>query len=364
MFRRFKRRLQEERIQDADAENWQGKQDTFLPSLKVVALEGEQYQEIPLELEDLDELNPDSGQYLWIKIKGTHDKDYVDQIASRFELHPLMVEDIVEHGARPKLEMYDHRLFLVLRLLTYDEEEMRVVAEHVSIVADKSMLLTFQEREHNVWDGLEKRLIHGLGRIKTFGYDHLLFALLDAVVDEYFLAIGRLAEDIEELENKVLADRRERILTRLYKLKREVLYMHRSMWPLREAIGRLSREYMVDSPDDVRFLTANLQQDVLQVIEAVDTLREMLSEMLELYMSRKDLRMNEVGQVLTVVATIFIPLTFITGFYGMNFVNMPMIEWRYGYDTVVLAMLILAVILFLYFRTKRWFNFRDDDDER
>jgi len=316
-----------------------------------------------VEVAQLCTLSHTREHYHWVKVRGTHDADFVQQMADCFSLHPLMVEDILEHGARPKLEMYDHQLFLVLRLLSYDEQRMRVTAEHVSIVADKHMLLTFQESENNVWDDLERRLVQGLGRIKTFGYDHLLFALLDAVVDEYFLVIGRLAEDIEELENSVLADKRAKVLTRLYRLKREVLFMHRSMWPLREAIGRLSREYLVHSSDDVRFLTANLQQDVLQVIEAVDTLREMLSEMLELYMGRKDLRMNEVGQMLTVVATIFIPLTFITGYFGMNFTNMPMIEWRYGYDVTMLSMLLITVGLYVYFKRKSWFRERDDDDQ-
>lgn len=273
------------------------------------------------------------------------------------------MEDILEQGTRPKMEIFGNQLFIVLHLLSYDATNARISAEQVSIVMDDAIIFTFQETQHNAWDDLQTRKQLTNDGAQGNASERLMFALLDVIVDEYFLVVGRLAEDIEELESDVLADNAQPVLNRIYTYKRDVLFMHRTLWPLREALGRLTRNYAAGSSDASRYLAANLQHDVLQVVEAVDSLREMLTGMLDLYMSRRDLRLNEVGQVLSVVATIFIPLTFITGFYGMNFDNMPLTHWRYGYPLVVVLMLAVAFWLYFIFKRKRWFSLKNQEGE-
>jgi magnesium transporter len=355
MLRMFKKTAQARQILE-DSQDFDAHNKDFAPFIRMVTFteQGASVQE--LDPGELQELHLDKKAFHWIKVNGVHDPELVQQVADAFKLHPLMVEDILEPGQRPKIDLYEHHHFLVLRLLRFSDSHACIDAEQACLVIGPRVMISFQERQRNLWDDLAERSVRGLGRIQTYGREHMLYAVFDAVVDQYFATVSRLAEEIEAMEQRVITESKGGILMPIYRLKREVIFLSKSMWPLREIFGRLAREYKGSNEDEVRFFMGDIQHDALQVVEAVDSLREMLTDMLGVYMDRRDLRMNEIGQILTVVATIFIPLTFITGFYGMNFRNMPMIESQWGYFITLAVMLVLGGGLCWVFWRKGWFK--------
>ncbi|MEA4858544.1 MAG: magnesium/cobalt transporter CorA [Solidesulfovibrio sp.] len=294
------------------------------------------------------------GKVHWVRVVGVHDEAFVRAVGKRFCLHPLLMDDVLARGHRPVLEEYDSGIFVLLRLLGYDEAHKRVLAEQVCLVASDGYALTFQERETNLWDALASKLEKGGGRLTKRGREHLTHALIAAVLDEYILTLGRLAEDIEELEQTILSGANGDTLTETYRLKREVLFLHRSLWPLREVLGRYLADESNTADPGVALLWNDIRQDVYQVLDAVETLREMLSEMVGLSMTKAELRMNAVGQYLTLVATIFLPLNFLVGFFGMNFDNLPLKSEEWGIYALMGGMALTIVGMTLYFYRKHW----------
>ena len=300
------------------------------------------------------------GKVHWIRVIGIHNPDLVKDIGKRFELHPLIVEDILDTGQRPRFEDYGNTSYLALKLLTYSEADRLSLAEQVSLIIGETFILTFEQSENNVFEAVEQKSVNGTGRLRSHGLGHLLYALLDAALDDYFTTIGAIAEDIEEVEEKLLAAQGEDTLFIIYRLKREALFLHKTLWPLREALSRMLKEDFSFSGKETGYYLGNAQQDALQVIEAVDTLREMLSEMLGVYMTRVDLRMNAIGQYLSVIATIFIPLTFVTGFYGMNFVDMPLTQRPWGFWAITALMAVVCGVMVFFFNRRKWFKINSD----
>lgn len=293
----------------------------------------------------------------WVRVVGVHDEAFVRTVGARFGLHPLLVDDILATGHRPVIEDYDALVFVLLRILGYAEGDKRVLAEQVSLVAGEGFVLTFQERESNLWDALATRMEKGGGRVARKGSEHLTHALIASVLDEYILTLGRLAEDIEELEQQVLSGAGGGdTLTETYRLKREVLFLHRSLWPLREMLGRYLAGEAGNADGVSTLLWNDIRQDVYQVLDAVETLREMLSEMVGLSMTKAELRMNAVGQYLTLVATIFLPLNFLVGFYGMNFDNLPFKSTDWGVYALLGVMVATVVGMTAYFYRKQWLS--------
>jgi len=298
----------------------------------------------------------------WVRVCGVHDEALVRAVGKRFNLHPLLLDDILDSGHRPVIEEFDPGMFMLLRLLGYDETKQRVLAEQVSLVSGEGFVLTFQEREANLWDAVALRLEKGLGKRLCASRDHLVHALLSAVLDEYILTLGRMAEDIEEIEQTLLANGGGNTLTEIYRLKREVLFLHRSLWPLREVLGRFLKGETANADAASTVLWNDIHQDVYQVLDAVETLREMLSEMVGLSMTKAELRMNAVGQYLTLVATIFLPLNFLVGFYGMNFDNLPFRSSDWGVYALLGVMAATVTGMAAYFRRKHWLAKARADD--
>jgi magnesium transporter len=294
------------------------------------------------------------GKVNWVRVVGVHDEAFVRAVGNRFSLHPLLVEDVLSTGHRPVLEEYDSGIFVLLRQLGYDESAKRVLAEQVCMVAADGYVLTFQERDANIWDGLASKLEKGGCKLARRGREHLTHALIAAILDEYILTLGRLAEDIEELEQTILSGGGADTLTETYRLKREVLFLHRSLWPLREVLGRYLADESGTADPGVAFLWNDIRQDIYQVLDAVETLREMLSEMVGLSMTKAELRMNAVGQYLTLVATIFLPLNFLVGFFGMNFDNLPLKSETWGIYVLTGFMGLTTCGMAVYFYRKHW----------
>ena len=290
----------------------------------------------------------------WINVDGVHDASVIEKLGGRFDIHPLVLEDIMTTTQRPKVEDLGDAVFVVLRMIEYDEKRSEMAADQLSVILGPNYVLSFQETPGDCLDPVRERIRGGKGRIRRLGPDYLAYALIDAVVDNYFFVLEKLGERIDGLEERLIAEPRRELLHEIHALKREMIDLRKSVWPLREVVSGLER---LESPL-IKKTTGVFLRDVydhaIQVIDTVESFREILTSMIETYLSSVSNRMNEVMKVLTIIATIFIPITFLVGVYGMNFEFMPEIKWRWGY-ALVWAIIIAAVGgMLAYFRKKKW----------
>ncbi|GAB7027408.1 magnesium/cobalt transporter CorA [Geotalea toluenoxydans] len=296
----------------------------------------------------------DTSMVSWIDVEGLHEVEIVRQVGDCQGLHPLVLEDILNTNQRPKVEDYGDYLYIVLKML-YTGEDGRTVTEQVSLVLGSNFLISFQEgMKGDVFNPIRERLRSGKGRIRELGADYLAYALMDAIVDNYFVVLERVGERIEELEDAVVTTPRPETVREIHQLKREVILLRKAVWPLREVIGALERRESRLISETVVVYLRDLYDHTIQVIDTIEASRDMLAGMLDVYLSSISNRMNEVMKFLTIIGTIFIPLTFIAGLYGMNFQNMPELHWQWGYYACLFLMTIVAVFLLLYFKRKRW----------
>lgn len=291
----------------------------------------------------------------WLNIDGLHRPEVIEKAGSIAGLHPLLLEDIVTAGQHPKVEDFGDYLFVVLRMLNYRDDTSEVEAEQVSIVLGNSYVITFRERESDIFRPVSGRIKAARGRIRTMGADYLAYALLDAVVDGYFAVLEKSGEKIERIEDDLVARPTREILHQIQDLKREMLFLRRSVWYLREVLLYLERGESSLISEPTRIYFKDVYDHAIQVIDTVETFRDMLSGMLDIYLSSMSNRLNEVMKVLTIIATVFIPLTFVAGVYGMNFKFMPELAWRWGYPLVLLVMAAMAAGMMVYFKKKKWF---------
>lgn len=324
----------------------------------------EHYDVIPIQRIERSETYLTDPSKTWIEVRGLHDIESLKTVWDYFGLHPLIQEDIVSTSQRPKVEHYDNTIFVVMRLLipqTNDAGERVLHSEQMSLVLGKNYVLSFQESDHDFFDPIYRRLQQETTRLRRFGPDYLLYALMDTVVDYYFQVLDLIGEEIEEVEESLLEDPQDEDLARIHTLRRDVIYLRKSVWSLRDGINTLIRD---DSPlidEEVKVFVRDVYDHLVQVIDSIETSREMIMGMFDMYMSFVSNKMNEVMKVLTIIATIFIPLTFIAGIYGMNFDpeaspwNMPELGWAYGYPFSLALMVILTIVMVIYFRRKGWF---------
>jgi len=295
-----------------------------------------------------------SGRNSWINVDGVHETDMVQRIGSAFDLHPLAIEDIVHTGQRPKLEDYDSHLFVVLRMLRWNEDRAEIDDEQVSLVVGDSWVLSFQEREGDVFDPVRERLLSDRGRVRKLGSDYLAYTLIDAVVDHYFTILEILGERIESLGEDMTENPTHGHLESIRHLKRELLFMRKSIWPLREVLNAIQRDESRLVKDSTRPYLRDVYDHTIHIIDTVETFRDMVSGLMDVYLSSISNRMNEVMKVLTIIATIFIPLSFVAGLYGMNFAYMPELQWRYGYFAILGVMAVAGIGMLVYFRRRKW----------
>ena len=290
----------------------------------------------------------------WINIDGLHDIPVIAALGDRYGIHRLALEDILNSHARPKVEEFDAHFLAIVKMLSFDEETDSVHAEQVSLIVAERYVFSFQERFGDVFEPVRVRIRDEKSRIRTRGTDYLAYALIDAIVDRYFRILEQIGDRMEELEEAVLRDPSVEVMQRIHHLKREVLVIRRAVWPLREALGRLARGEIKQVKEETRLFVRDVYEHSVQVIDTVETLREVLSSTLDLYMSGVSNRMNEVMKVLTIIATIFIPLSFFAGLYGMNFDYMPELHVRWAYPALLVGMATVAGAMLWYFRKNGW----------
>jgi len=290
----------------------------------------------------------------WINVEGLHDVEIIEKLGNRFGLHPLIQEDILNTAERPKMEDYEDHIFLLLKVFVLGNRNHDEKIQQVSLVLGSNFVISFQEKESGVFDPVRDRIRKDKGRLRKLGPDYLAYALIDSIVDGYFGFLERLSEEIEFLEDELITDPKREILQKIHSLKREMIFIRKSVWPLREVVNGLERLETPLIKETTDVFLRDVYDHTIQVIDSVETLRDVLSGMLETYLSSVSNRMNEVMKVLTIIATIFIPLTFIAGIYGMNFKFMPELEWRGGYFVVIGVMVAVAVVMLIFFRKKKW----------
>jgi magnesium transporter len=332
--------------------------DASPPLIRVMGYGPDRLEE--LEVGDVAELAGLRGRWpvMWVNVEGVGHADSVAAIGEVFGLHRLSLEDVMNVHQRPKVEEYPEYLFAVTRLVTLGD---RVDTEQVALFLGPGWLVTFQERSGDCWDPVRERIRSGRGRTRTQGADYLLYTLLDAVVDEFYPILEEFGLRIELLEEEVIEKPRKALVGVVHAARRDLIVLRQTMWPMREAMGQLYRDPIPQIGEESRVYFRDCYDHTVQVIDLLENFREMASALMEVYLSSINQRMNEVMKVLTIIATIFIPLTFVVGIYGMNFDpdaspwNMPELGWYWGYPAVMALMLSIALGLLGFFKWKGWF---------
>jgi len=296
----------------------------------------------------------DSESVTWIDIDGLHDTALLQGLGAHYGFHPLVIEDVVNTHQRPKLEDYGDYLYIVVRMLSYDAEKRELGSDQVSLLLGNRYVFSLQESWGDVFDPVRERIRNGKGRIRNHGPDYLAYALLDAVVDNYFVILEQLGEEIEDLESLLVEDPRPEQQQAVHQLKREMILLRKSVWPLREVLSGLERTESELLQAGTRVFVRDVYDHAVQVIDVVESFRDMLSGLQDLYLTSISNKMNEVMKVLTIIGTIFIPITFLAGVYGMNFAHLPELGWRWGYAGFWAVSLAVGGVMLSFFRRRKW----------
>ena len=296
----------------------------------------------------------ESSDIVWINVNGIHDVNTIQTLANIFGLHPLTTEDISNTNQRPKFEEFDDYIFFALKMLVYDEETNSIESENVSVILGKNNVISFQERDDDLLDPVRDRIRSSKGKIRSEGTDYLAYTIMDGVVDEYFVALEKLGDHIEQLDDEILTAPDASQMKELHRLKREIVFLRKAVWPLREEISAIEKSGSRLIDDSIKPFLRDLYDHTIQIIDIVETYRDIIGGMHDTFLSGISNRMNEVMKVLTIIGTIFIPLTFIVGIYGMNFENMPELKWTWGYFGLLGIMAALGLTMLGIFKKRKW----------
>ena len=332
-----------------------GEQKAEKPKITIIDYDDSSFQE--KEAEDISECYPfrNKPSVTWINVEGLHRVEILEKLGECYGLHPLVLEDILNTDQRPKMEDYGDYLYIVLKMLHFEEVKGTVETEQISLVLGEHFVISFQEGlDGDVFQPVRERLRNNKGRIRKLGADYLVYSLIDAIVDNYFIILERTGESIEDIEEKVLGNPSTATLNDIHFLKREMIFLRKAVWPLREVVNGLERGDSVLVRGSTKVFLRDIYDHTIQVIDTIETFRDMASGMLDIYLSSVNNWMSAVMKVLTIIATIFMPLTFIAGVYGMNFKYMPELEWRWSYPVLWAIIVLIAGSMVAYFKKKEW----------
>ena len=328
--------------------------DDQTEKVRITLIEFNEREYIEKEFYDLSECvqHVDATMVKWINVDGIHDVALIEKIGKHFNIHPLTLEDIVNTNQRPKFEDYDNYVVSIMKMIYYDTE---LHSEQLSVVLMQGMVISFQEvHGGDAFDLIRTRLRLGKGRIRKMAADYLAYAFIDAVVDCYFSILEKIGDRIELLEDELMSDPTKETMQQLHHMKREMIFVRKAVWPMRELINNMQRsETELINPSTDIYLR-DVHDHTIRVIDTVETYRDLLSGMMDIYLSSVSNKMNEVMKVLTIITTVFVPVTFIAGVYGMNFELMPELHSKWGYPITWAVMLTIMISLIFYFRKKKW----------
>jgi magnesium transporter len=331
-----------------------GERKTEEVKITIMNYDESQFQE--KEAKTFEECFPYKGSpsITWINVDGIHQIETLEKLGECFGLHPLTLEDILNTDQRPKVEDFGDYMYIVLKMFSYEDKSNEILIEQVSLILGPNFVLSFQEDVGDVFDPIRERIRNGKGKIRKMGADYLVYTLLDAIVDNYFIILEKIGEQIEFIEERLIINPASDTLNTIHKLKREMLFLRKSVWPLREVISSMERVESSLIKGSTKIYLRDVYDHNIQIIDTIETLRDMLSGMLDIYLTSISNRLNAVMKVLTIIATIFMPLTFLAGIYGMNFKYMPELEWKWGYPLILFVMFAIGVSMLFYFKRKKW----------
>lgn len=328
-----------------------------VPETKIKLIDYGKKEFIEKDMEEVSQCFPykDERTISWINIDGLHDIKILEELGECFGFHPLILENILNTGQRPKIEVMDKYIYVVLKMIDTDPKATELTIEQVSIIFGKNFVISFQEKPLDIYKPIRKMLKNDKALARKQGSDFIAYLLIDAIVDNYYKVCEVIGERIEKFENKIILNPTQKTLGAIYKLKKDMLFIRKSIWPLREVIAALERGTSSLIKPHTKLYLRDVYDHVIQVIDTVETYREMLSEMIEIYLSSMSNKLNEIMKVLTIFSAVFIPLTFVASIYGMNFRLMPELSWKYGYLVVWIVIIAISIFLISYFKRKKWF---------
>jgi magnesium transporter len=336
------------------------------PELRVIEFSPTEFHERKVDrVEDLPG-RLDDGKVRWIEMNGLGDVDALKMLGEKYALHPLALEDVLNIGQRPKAEVYDEQIFIVAQMLYTSNDRCELLGEQVSFFVWNNLLISIQEDAiHDVFEPVRQRMRAGGGFIRKMHGDYLAYALLDAIMDHYFPVLEHLGDTIEELEDEILTAPTRSMVGHLHNLRRTLMQVRRFVWPSRDLVSSLLHSECATIRPETKVFLRDLYDHSVQIMDLVESYRDLSTSMFEMYLSSVGLRTNEIMRVLTVISSIFIPLTFVVGVYGMNFesqtadgqpapTNMPELHWKYGYLGILALMALIAGVQLYFFRRKKW----------
>jgi magnesium transporter len=325
------------------------------PRITVIDYDEARFEEREVKAVEECFLFRDKPTVTWVNVDGVHQTEVIEKLGQCFGFHPLVMEDILNTDQRPKMETYGDYLYIVLKMLYGGDPEHRVEGEQVSLILGSNFVISFQEdKEGDVFNPVRERIRNAKGLIRKMGSDYLAYSLIDTIVDHYFLILERLGDQVELLEEELMAHPTDRTILRIQAIRNEIVFVRRVVWPLREVVSSLGRREFSLIKETTEIYLRDVYDHTVQIMDTIETYREVISGMLDLYLSSVSNRLNSVMKVLTIIATIFMPLTFIAGIYGMNFKYMPELEWRWGYPGVWMVIICIGVLMMVYFKKKKW----------
>jgi len=306
--------------------------------------------------DSVDECFPykDKPTTTWINVDGVHDVGIVEKLGACYGIHPIVLEDVVNTIQRPKMLDFGSYIFISLKMLYFEGNEEHAKVEQVSLIFGSNFVISFQEDVGDVFDPIRELIRKGTGRVRRGGADYLAYSLIDSVVDGYFIVFEKLGERIETMQERLIADPTSENLQIIYRFKAEMIELRKAVWPLRDVLASLERLDSSLIRTETLIFLRNVYSHTIEIIETIESFRDLIAGMIDIYLSSISMKLNEVMKVLTIIATIFIPLTFIVGIYGMNFKHMPELGWRFGYPMVMIVVAAVAVTMLVYFRRKKW----------
>jgi magnesium transporter len=294
---------------------------------------------------------------LWLNISGLADSRLIKQIGDVLALHPLAMEDVVSLRQRPRVDNYDSHIYIPLKILQQDDNALTF--NQLSIFLLDNLVVTFQEQPGDVLDAVRLRIRHGSGRIRQMGADYLMYSIIDTVIDNYFPCLEQINDLMEALEEKIIRNQAHKdSIEYIHRLKRDIQEVRRAIWPLRDAIGVLYRDELPNVSKAIRPFLRDCQDHAILLFDSIENCREFANSLMDIYLSTLSNRMNEIMKVLTIISTLFIPLTFIAGIYGMNFAAMPELQWRWGYAACLALMALCAAVMIWLFKRVGWLDFK------
>ncbi len=330
------------------------KRQASLIKIEVINYNNKEFFEKKLQDPEELQLYRKNTTVAWININTVNDRELNNYIGKLYGIHPLIIEDISHIDQRPKIDVFENYVYIIVKMFQYNSEKDEIHIEQVSFILGKDYVISFQEKEGDVFEIVREAIRQDKGLIRGMGADFLLSSLIDSIVDNYFDICDILEEKIERIDEELISKPSQTTINEINRLKREIIFIRKAVWPLREVINVLLRIGAPFISQKTIIYLRDVYDHIIQIIDLIETLQEILSGMVDIYLSSISNRTNEVMKILTIIATIFIPLTFIAGVYGMNFKFMPELEFIWGYPLVVLVMITVSIIMLLYFRRKKW----------